>query len=693
MLSEIIVLDGGTFFYTESSGDVDAEHAEGLFYQDVRHLSRWQLLIDGKPLKVLTGRRVDYCSARMVGIPASSGPVPAVSVRRDRFVSEGVHEDVVLENLSLEAVEIEVELRFGSDFADVMEAPQGVNTEGHFRVERRSRSITLWHERDGYLRATAITFSRRPRLTANKAAFPALLRPGETWSLCVDLTPIVDGRRRPPLLRCDSFGRAAAKMPVSLDEWMGHAPVLEADSPQLAATYRQSLLDLAALRIRPDRLRIHRAMPGGGMPWFMTVFGRDSLITAYEALPFQPELACTTLEALASLQATEWDNFRDAEPGKMPHELRRGTLAALGKIPHTPYYGSHDATLLWLILLDEYERWSGDAQLVRELEPSFRAALAWLEGPADLDGDGYLEYRKRSSSDKALDNHCWKDSRTSIRFADGRIAEPPIATAELQGYAYDARLRTARLLRTVSRDDETAERLDRDAARLKQRFNRDFWHPGRRHYVLALDGDKRQVDSLTSNTGHLLWSGIVERRRAKSVVRRLLRRDMFSGWGIRTMSTEDAAYNPLDYHNGTVWPHDTAIVAEGFRRYGFRAEAGRLCLALLDAAEAFASQLPEVFAGFGRDETNVPVEYEGALKPQSWAAGAPLLVLRTLLGLDVVDGRLRRHPAVPAELGRLRLDGIVTSRRTATRRRAARRAGRGDGATAARGSGDGRPGG
>jgi glycogen debranching enzyme len=314
--------------------------------------------------------------------------------------------------------------------------------------------------------------------------------------------------------------------------------------------------------------------------------------------------------------------------------------------------------MLWLILLEEYERWSGDTAFVRRMEKRARAALAWLEGPADLDGDGYVEYRKRSDSPKALDNHCWKDSDGSIVFADGRLAEPPIATCELQGYAYDARLRTARLMREVWGDDETAARLERDAAALKKRFNRDFWVAGRSHYALALDRGKQQVDSMTSNTGHLLWSGIVEDRRAGGVVRRLLRPDMFTGWGIRSLSAADAGYNPLMYHNGTVWPHDTAICAAGMRRYGFDDEAAVVCTAVLDAAERFTHQLPEVFAGFARDRSEVPVEYPGALKPQAWAAGAPLLALRTLLGLDVVDGELVSRPHLPEELGSLRLRRI-----------------------------------
>jgi glycogen debranching enzyme len=651
--TDLIILDGCTFFYSDEKGDADALDADGFFYHDVRHLSRWDVRLDGKVVEPLTSRRVDYYSARVVGTPPHDGDAAPVSIRRDRFVTEGAHEDVVLQNLTGDPHDVKLELHYGTDFADVMEAQDGGNRKGRSWEELTTRSVTLWHDRDGYRRGTILRFNRRGRVLKQRATFAVSLRPRETWKLCVDIVPIVDGKRRPPMLRCDAFHEHAEKMPMSLDKWERDAPELTAESPTLERTYRQSILDLAALRVRPDDVKIKQAMPGGGLPWFMTVFGRDSIITAYESIHVHSELAQATLQALANLQSTDWDSWRDAEPGKILHELRRGILAATGKIPHTPYYGSHDSTPLWLILLDEYERWTGDTAFVRSLESNARAALQWLQGPADLDADGYIEYRKRSDSDKALDNHCWKDSSDSIQFADGRKAKPPIAVCEHQGYAYDARLRTARLLREVWDDDEEAERLEHEAAQLKQRFNRDFWSTKRRHYVLALDGEKQQVDSMTSNVGHLLWSGIVDERRAGETVRRLLRDDMFSGWGVRSMSSEDAGFNPLEYHCGTVWPHDTAIVAAGMRRYGFDEEAAKLCKALLETAEAFSNQLPEVIAGFPRNGTGVPVEYPGALKPQSWAAAAPLLAIRTLLGLDVVDGKLRSSP-----IERLRLKGI-----------------------------------
>jgi glycogen debranching enzyme len=656
----LIIVDGGTFLFSDRNGDVEASAPEGFFHEDVRHLSRWCLTLDGKPLQALTCRVVDYFSTRIVAAVRGEAE-PTVSVTRDRFVSEGFHEDVVVTNHGAEERRMRLQLAFGCDFADILEAQQhGTIRRGQYRAEVGARAVTLWQKRDGYRRGTVIRFKRQGRLRRDRVVFDLRLRPRESWKTCIDVTPVVDGRRHSPMLACGSFGKHAPKMPMSLAEWLESAPELEADWDPLTHVYRQSLVDLAALRIRPEEEHLRWAMPAGGLPWFMTVFGRDSIVAAYEALPFQAELAQATLQALAELQATEWDDFADAQPGKIPHELRRGTLASLGKVPRV-YYGTHDATSLFLILLDEYERWTGDRAFVRELEPNARAALGWIEGPGDLDGDGYLEYIKRSDAPSALDNHCWKDSNDSIRFADGRQAEPPVATCEVQGYAYDARVRLARLAREVYGDAGLADRLERDAAELKRRFNREFWMARRGYYALALDRDKQQVDAVTSNVGHLLWSGIVDERRAGRVVRRLLRADLVSGWGIRCLSEHDAAYNPLEYHNGTVWPHDTAIVAEGMRRYGFREEAGRLCEALLHAAEAFGNQLPEVFAGFPRDETNAPVEYPNALKPQAWAAGAPLLALRTLLGLDVVNGRVRSSPSIPESLGKIRLRGLESS--------------------------------
>jgi glycogen debranching enzyme len=655
----LVVLDGSTFFASDPNGNVDpGQEASGFFFKDTRHLSTWRLLLNGRPMRLLTVRTPDYYSAQIFGTlgTARVGVNPTLSIQRDRFVSDGVHEDLVLENNRDSEQDVRVELEFGSDFADIFEVKARELKPMATVVEIGSDRVHLRYEHDTFIRATTIIFSEAPTINTEGARFDLRLKPRERWQLCIDVTCVVDGRTIEPALRCGSFAVARPKMPMTLQQWLADAPRLESDSDAARHTYEQSLVDLAALRFRPDE-NVSWSLPAAGLPWFMALFGRDSLITSYQALPFQAHLAQTTLEALSAMQATDMDDFRDAEPGKILHELRFGELARLGKVPHTPYYGTHDATPLFLTLLDEYERWTGDVAFVRRMEPAARAALTWIERYGDLDGDGYLEYRTRSS--KGLANQGWKDSWNSMLFADGRLAELPIAVCEVQGYAYDARLRVARLARFIWNDPGLADRLEADAAGLRRRFNRDFWNESRGHYVVALDGEKRQVDALTSNIGHLLWSGIVDRDRAAPTVERLMAPDMFSGWGVRTMSTRDAGYNPIEYHNGTVWPHDTGLIAEGMRRYGFTDEAATLALSIFEGAEAFAYRLPEVFAGFPREQTGAPVAYPSASRPQAWSAGAPLLALRTMLGLDVVDGVLHSQPHIPSRLGRLHLEGIL----------------------------------
>jgi glycogen debranching enzyme len=404
-----------------------------------------------------------------------------------------------------------------------------------------------------------------------------------------------------------------------------------------------------------------RVMPGksilaAGLPWFMTIFGRDSLITGFQTLPFAPALAESALRILAMRQGTHVDPFRDEEPGKILHEQRFGELTAFEERPHSPYYGSADSTPLFLVLLDEYERWTNDRDLVAELEPAARRALSWIDDYGDRDQDGYVEYERQQ--DTGLENQCWKDSGNSIVFADGSLAKLPRATCEIQGYVYDAKIRCARLARLIWEDTDLADRLEREAADLKRRFNRDFWLADRRYFALALDGDKRPVDSLTSNIGHLLWSGIVDDDKRDAVVQHLLGERLFSGWGVRTMAVGDSAFNPIGYHLGTVWPHDTALIALGLRRAGYIAEATRLALGILEAAVYFDGRLPEAFAGYARSEVGFPVEYPTACSPQAWATGAPLMLLQVLLGLEPAGRELRSEPHLPERLTRLELRGI-----------------------------------
>jgi glycogen debranching enzyme len=446
-------------------------------------------------------------------------------------------------------------------------------------------------------------------------------------------------------------------MRAELDAWIAEAPGIDTDWEPLRGVYERSLVDLAALRLYPEGVPEGASVPAAGLPWFMALFGRDSLIASYQALPIRPDLARTTLIALAARQAEGFDDFRDAEPGKILHELRFGELTALGEWPHSPYYGTADATPLFLVLLDEYERWTGDADLVCALEPAARAALAWIDQYGDLDGDGYVEYQRRNPRN-GLDNQCWKDSPSSILFADGSRAQPPIACCEIQGYAYDARMRCARLAERFWDDPELAGGLRGQAAALRRRFHDDFWIDGGGYYALALDRDKRRVDSLTSNIGHLLWSGILDPEPAAHVAGHLMDERLYSGWGIRTMAAGDGGYNPLEYHDGTVWPHDTSLIAEGLRRYGHRDEAGQLVVALVEAAAGFTAALPEVFAGYPRALTESPVEFPTACRPQAWSSGAPLLGLRTLLGMEPDGDQLTAAPALPEPIGRLELRGV-----------------------------------
>jgi glycogen debranching enzyme len=665
MAGDLTVLDGNTFFISDTAGDVEpGELPNGFFHADMRHLSAWRLLVNGRPTHVLTSRTVDYYSAAIFATLASVsvGENPPVSIRRDRFIARGVHEDVMVQNHSDRPQTVTIEVEYGSDFADLFEVKDKIPKRGVLGRELGPSQVTLTYRRDAYRRDTVIEFSENFSVGPDRATFELHLEPRGSWRTCIDVVPVRDGELNRLEHGDRTFGNPKPDMPTSFEQWMAQAPTLETDNDVLRHTYRQSLIDLAALRFRPLKT-LSFSLPAAGLPWFMALFGRDSLITAYQALPFQPHLARTALEALTAWQAKERDDFRDAEPGKILHELRLGELTALGERPHSPYYGTHDATPLYLILFDEYERWTGDREFVRSMKPAAMKALEWIERFGDRDADGYLEYETRSK--EGLVNQCWKDSWNSILFSDGTVAKGPIATCEIQGYAYDARVRMARLAREVWDDPALGDRLERDAAALRERFNRDYWIEARGHYAIALDGKKRQVDAMSSNVGHLLWSGIVPTERAAMMVERLMAPDMFTGWGTRTMSAHDAGYNPIEYHDGTVWPHDTAFVAEGMRRYGHREQASHLALMLVQAAESFDYRLPEVFAGFPREETGAPVEYPTASRPQAWAAGAPLLALRTAMGLDVVDGMLRIEPHLTEGWGRVQLENIAVGAKEA----------------------------
>jgi glycogen debranching enzyme len=656
------ILDGNTFVVSDSRGDIEASLTDptGLFSFDNRFLSTWVLTVDGQRLNPLSVDDLQYFETRFFLVPGT-GTVyvdAKLSVIRERAVGDGFHEELTILNHDDHAVDLTVRLEAGSDFADLFEVKDALKKKGRYSSRVEKGRLLLGYERETFKRETAISASAPAKLDENGLTFAVHIEPHGQWTTDLDVvtTATAGGARgRPKYQRGQK--QARPNMARSLERWMEEAPKLECDWDSLKSTYRRSLIDLAALRFTPPVVGGGGSLPAAGLPWFMTMFGRDSIFTSLQALPFAPELAATTLRALGEAQGGRVDDFRDEDPGRILHEMRYGEMTAFEERPHSPYYGSADATPLFVVLLDEYERWSGDRKLVRELEREARAALRWIDDYADLQGNGYIWYQRRNE-ETGLENQCWKDSWDSISYRDGRLPGFPRATCELQGYAYDAKMRGARLAREIWKDPDFAGELEQQAADLKRRFNRDFWVEDGEYFALALDTEGKQVDALASNNGHLLWSGIVDKRKAKSVARHLLGPKLFSGWGVRTLAEGEGRYNPVGYHVGTVWPFDTSFIAWGLRRYGFKEEAATLAEGILEAAELFGGRLPEAFGGYQRGVTKYPVQYPTACSPQAWSTGAPFLLIRTMLGLDPFGEHLLVDPALPPNIGVLALFDI-----------------------------------
>lgn len=652
------ILDGNTFVVSDDRGDIEASPTDpsGLFSFDTRYLSKWVLTVDGHRLQALSTDDLQYFEARFFLVPGT-GTVyvdSKLSVIRERAVGDGFHEQLTILNHEEKPVSLEVRIDAASDFADLFEVKDALTKKGTSTAHVDDGRLVLSYERGPFARETWISASEPARVDEHGLTFDVEIAPHGDWSTDLEVVtargPAGERHERP------KYGRRAQARPDmarDLAEWIADAPRLVCEWEPLTEAYRRSLVDLAALRFTALTMPGH-ALPAAGLPWFMTMFGRDSILTSLQALPFVPELAATTLRALAERQGSRIDDFRDEDPGRILHEMRYGELTAFEERPHSPYYGSADATPLFVVLLDEYERWTGDTALVRDFEYEARAALRWIDEYADLQGNGYVSYERRNE-ETGLENQCWKDSWDSISYRDGTLPGFPRATCELQGYAYDAKVRGARLARLVWKDGGYADELEHEAASLKRRFNRDFWVDDGGYYAVALDADGRQVDSLTSNIGHLLWSGIVDKSKAKSIARHLVGPRLFSGWGVRTLAEGEGRYNPIGYHVGTVWPFDNSFVAWGLRRYGFKAEAARVAAGVLEAAPYFAGRLPEAFGGYPRSLTKHPVEYPTACTPQAWSTGAPLLFLRTMLGLEPVGDRLVVDAALPSTIGRLEL--------------------------------------
>nr|MDT0661618.1 glycogen debranching N-terminal domain-containing protein [Micromonospora sp. DSM 115978] len=657
----VSILHGNLFMISDERGDVEGSSAAplGLFFFDTRFLSVWRLTVDGGKLQQLSLDDPNYFESTFFlapGEPTHYVDSP-VSVFRHRWVADALQERVSVSNHTGDPIELTIRLDVEADFAEVLEVKDGHRRDREAITEIDEVSLRLRYERATFVRETVVVASAPARIDERGVTFVARVPPHGHWYTDLWVTTLVRGSSGDDLrqrLRSHTV-RSKPQVRAQLEQWVGDAPKLRADDEPLTFAYERSIVDFAALRYRG--LNYAETLPAAGMPWFMTLFGRDGLISCLQAMPFLPQASVPALRILALTQGTRHDPFRGEEPGKIVQEARYSESAAFNELPHAANYTAVDTSPLFVVLLDEYERWTGDTALVRELEFEARAALDWIDRQADLGGGGYLWYQPRPSGEGSV-NQGWKGSAGSICFRDGRPASYPHATCEVQGYVYDAKRRAARLARTVWGDPAYADRLEAEAADLRARFNRDFWIDGRGYYALARQVDGRQVDALASNMGHLLWSGIVEPERAGAIVAHLMGPDLFSGWGVRCLAATENRYNPLGYHTGTVWPFDNSLIAWGMRRYGFDDEAATIAQSIIDATGYFGGRLPEAIAGYHRSLTKYPVLYASASMPHATSAGAVLLLLRTLLGLEPRDGFLTTDPVVPAGMGRIELFDI-----------------------------------
>ena len=656
---QVAIHRGQTVLVTEPDGQINWPSDKGLYFFDTRVISSWAIYANGEPWDLLNGSAITqhearfYLTNRMIRTIDGVIPPRRLGLILSRSISGGMHEDLDIANNSLRRVRFQLEIALRCDFADIFEVKSG-------EIVRRGRITTQWlqgkqqvrtvYRNADFVRAVTVAPGKVKAVYANgRLSFEIDLDPGEAWHCCL-LYKLEDGKTSfPPLDSCvDEYQRTPHA--EALADWLRSVLKIRTGNEEFYRLYRQALEDMAALRLPIAGTDNLIFLPAAGMPWFVAPFGRDSLIASLQSMLINPDFARGTLDILGSLQAREEDKYRDAEPGKILHEIRYGELAHFKLIPHTPYYGTADATPLYLITLHAAWRATGDKALLERHLDTAERCLSWIDNYGDRDGDGFQEYQTRSPV--GYENMGWKDSGDSVVYPDGSLVRGPKALCELQGYVYDAWLRMSEIFDALGKPD-AAEQLRRKAAALFKRFNEAFWDEELGFYVFALDGEKKKVLTVASNAGHCLWSGIVPPERAGRVVRRLMAPDMWSGWGIRTLSALHPAFNPYNYQTGSVWPHDNSIIALGFKRYGFGAEAARIARDISEAASHFQFyQLPELYTAIERDESSFPVQYLGANLPQAWAAGSVFALLQAMLGLqpDAPRGKVYVDPSMPAWL-------------------------------------------
>ncbi|MBT2534341.1 amylo-alpha-1,6-glucosidase [Arthrobacter sp. ISL-48] len=651
----VTLVEGSSFCISLQNGDIQPDHPHGVFHLDTRILSGWCLTINGQELEPLAAETKEPYRALLAGrVPRLDGYADSpLIVERLREVGAGIQEQVTIRNYSVEAAECLISLRVEADFADLFEVKEA-------RIQRRWKETrhvdgdtltvrAVWQD----VRKGILVQAPGAEVTQEALTYRVTVAPHGQWSTVLTVLPSNEAASPPPPSFVHFEGDELSPRDLRRREWVAKIPEIHMGNRSIERTLRRSYDDLGALRIE-DPNHTDRVVVAAGAPWFMTVFGRDSLWASIMAMPIDPSLALGTLQTLAERQGTVVDQMSEEEPGKILHEVRLDVSSGLSLGGKSVYYGSVDATPLFVIVLASVSRWGFAKDTIAALLPHADRALDWIRDYGDKDGDGFVEYERLNP--QGLINQGWKDSWDGINFADGRMAEGPIALCEVQGYVYDAYMARSWMAYDAGETTLAAELADR-AAQLKKQFNEQFWMPDRGYYAVALDGKKRQVDACASNMGHCLWLGIVDEDKAPLVAERLLSPEMFSGWGVRTLASDMGAYNPASYHNGSVWPHDNAIIHAGLLRYGFVAEAQRISTALLEAADYSGGRLPELFCGFSREQFAEPVPYPTACSPQAWAATTPILLMTSLMRYDahVSRGGVWLDPVIPESFGDLRL--------------------------------------
>jgi glycogen debranching enzyme len=655
----ITLVEGASFAISSSGGDIEPSGPQGVFFEDTRFVSTWRVRLDDEELQDLAVITRHPFAATFVlrGQPRSGQSDSTVLVERSRYVGNGMREDIVIRNLGREPTTCAIAFELDADFAHLFEVKENrVQLHGNRTVEVHGSTMTFSYENGEVTRLLEVAFPAEAHLTEHFAKLDIVVPAGGEWRTSLEFRLGVDGE--PVELRYSGDDPDRQSAPVArLRAWEETMPRIKTDHNRLDATFLQSAGDLGALQIF-DPQHADRTVIAAGAPWFMTLFGRDSLITSLMTLAVDPRVATNTLLTLADLQGERVNELTEEQPGKILHEMRRGLSTSTETRAGSVYYGSIDATPLFVVLLGELHRFGVSEAVMDELLPHADRALAWIDEFGDRDGDGFVEYQR--TTDRGLANQGWKDSFDGVNFAVGWLAEAPIALCEVQGYVYAAFVARSEIARHRGDAKTAADYADR-AVRLKTAFNERFWLDKRGYFAMGLDRDKRPIDSLTSNIGHCLWSGIVDEDKAARTVEHLCGPEMFTGWGIRTLASSMARYNPVSYHNGSVWPHDSAICAAGLARYGFNEQAEAVTVGLFEAATAFGGRLPELFCGFDRQTFPIPVPYPASCSPQAWASASPFWLLRTtLLQLQpsAPDRVVTCDPRIPDAFGTLSVENL-----------------------------------